>query len=282
MARTAADTEMPFLDHLEELRHRLFWIVGAVLVGVVLSFVILSRGGFDIVAILARPIEPYLRGRQLVFTHPGTSFSIVLNASLILGILFATPVIGYQLWGFFAPALMPHEKRIIVPVLVGMIFLFLCGVALAYFVVMPFTLKFFMGFESAALTPMIEATQYFGFAFTMMLAFGVAFELPIAILLLSALGIIQPQFLSKYRRHAIVITVVVAAFITPDASPTTLFALSLPLYLLYELGVALSYSVTRRRRKRREAEEREERLRGESALAAEAIRREPRRLGANA
>jgi len=116
---------MPFLDHLEELRHRLFWIVGAVIVGVVFSFVILSRGGFDIVAILARTIEPYLRGRQLVFTHPGTSFSVVLNALLILGILFATPVIGYQLWGFFAPALMPHEKRIIVPVLVGMIFLFL-------------------------------------------------------------------------------------------------------------------------------------------------------------
>ena len=282
MARTAADTEMPFLDHLEELRHRLFWIVGAVLVAVVLSFVVLSRGGFDIVAILARPIEPYLGGRRLVFTHPGTSFSIVLNASLILGILFATPVIGYQLWGFFAPALHPHEKRIIVPVLLGMIFLFLSGVALCYFVVMPFTLKFFMGFESAALTPMIEATQYFSFAFSMMLAFGLAFELPIAVLLLSALGIIQPQFLSRYRRHAIVITVVVAAFITPDASPTTLFALSIPLYLLYELGVLLSYSVTRRRRMRDEAEERETKLRAESVSAAEAIRREPRRLGASA
>jgi sec-independent protein translocase protein TatC len=282
MARTAADTEMPFLDHLEELRHRLFWIVGAIIVGVVLSFVVLSRGGFDIVAILARPIEPYLRGRQLVFTHPGTSFSIVLNASLILGILFATPVIGYQLWGFFAPALHTHEKRIIVPVLVGMIFLFLCGVTLCYFVVMPFTLKFFMGFESHALTPMIEATQYFDFAFSMMLAFGLAFQLPIAILLLSALGIIKPQFLSKYRRHAIVITVTVAAFITPDASPTTLFALSLPLYLLYELGVFLSYFVTRRRRMRHEAAEREEKLREASEAAAEAIRREPRRLGANA
>ncbi len=243
MGRTAADTEMPFLDHLEELRHRLFWIVGAIVVGVVLSFVVLSRGGFDIVAILAKPIEPYLRGRQLVFTHPGTSFSIVLNASLILGILLATPVIGYQLWGFFAPALHPHEKRIIVPVLVGMIFLFLCGVTLCYFIVLPFTLKFFMGFESSALTPMIEATQYFGFAFSMMLAFGV---------------------------------------ITPDASPTTLFALSLPLYLLYELGVALSYSVTRRRRLRDEAAAREETLAAQRESAAEAIRREPRRLGANA
>jgi sec-independent protein translocase protein TatC len=285
VARTAADTEMPFLDHLEELRHRLFWIVGAILVGIVASFIVLSRGGFDIVAILAHPIEPYLRGHRLVFTHPGTSFSIVLNASLILGILFATPVIGYQLWGFFAPALHSHEKRIIVPVLFGMIFLFLCGVTLCYFVVMPFTLKFFMGFESAALTPMIEATQYFDFAFSMMLAFGLAFELPIAILLLSALGIIQPQFLSKYRRHAIVVTVTVAAFITPDASPTTLFALSLPLYLLYELGVALSYMVTRRRRLRAEVEareEREEQLRQRREPPVEAIRREPRRLGVNA
>jgi sec-independent protein translocase protein TatC len=282
MGRTAQDTEMPFLDHLEELRHRLFWIVGAIVVGVVVAFIVLSRGGFDIVAMLARPIEPYLSGRHLVFTHPGTSFKIVLNASLILGILVATPVIAYQLWGFFAPALHPHEKRIIVPVMFGMIFLFLCGVMLAYFVVIPFTLKFFMGFESNALTPMIEATEYFGFVFSMMLAFGVAFELPIAILLLSALGIVNPKFLSRYRRHAIVITVVVAAFITPDASPTTLFALSVPLYLLYELGVALSYSVTRRRRQRAEAAEREQQLRMERAVAAEAVRREPRRLGANA
>jgi sec-independent protein translocase protein TatC len=163
-----------------------------------------------------------------------------------------------------------------------MIFLFLSGVALSYFVVMPFTLKFFMGFESSALTPMIEATQYFGFAFTMMLAFGLAFELPILILLLSALGIIKPQFLTKYRRHAIVLTVIVAAFITPDASPTTLFALSIPLYMLFELGVALSYFVTKKKRQRAEAQERAERAMAEHVAAAESIRREPRRLGANA
>ncbi|HEY4953348.1 MAG TPA: twin-arginine translocase subunit TatC, partial [Gemmatimonadaceae bacterium] len=101
-------------------------------------------------------------------------------------------------------------------------------------------------------------------------------------LLLSALGIIKPQFLSKYRRHAIVVTVTVAAFITPDASPTTLFALSVPLYLLYELGVALSYLVTRRRRQRIEAAELEERMAEQRAAAsAEAMERVPRRLGAN-
>ena len=147
---------------------------------------------------------------------------------------------------------------------------------------MPFTLKFFMGFESASLTPMIEAKQYFGFAFSMMLAFGIAFQMPIAILMLSTLGIIQPKVLTRFRRHAIVATVVVAAFITPDASPTTLLALAIPLYLLYELGVALSFMVTRRRR-RREAEEREELLRQEHREPPpDTIGREPRRLGANA
>lgn len=205
----------------------------------------------------------------------------MLTASFILGILFATPVIGYQLWGFFAPALHAHEKRIIVPVLLGMIFLFLVGVALCYFIVMPFTLKFFMGFESASLTPMIEAKQYFGFAFSMMLAFGVAFQLPIGILMLSTLGIIQPQLLTRFRRHAIVGTVVVSAFITPDGSPTTLLALAVPLYLLYELGVALSFMVTRRRRSR-EAKEREVLLRQHREAPADTVGREPRRLGANA
>jgi sec-independent protein translocase protein TatC len=115
----------------------------------------------------------------------------------------------------------------------------------------------------------------------MMLAFGVAFQLPIAILMRSTLGIIQPQLLTRFRRHAIVVTVIVAAFITPDASPTTLIALALPLYLLYELGVALSFMVTRRRR-RREAKERDELLQQVRDAPAEAVGREPRRLGANA
>ena len=185
--------------------------------------------------------------------------------------------------GIFSPALHKHEKRVIVPTLFAMVFLFCCGVALCYFMVMPFTLKFFDSFESTSLKPMIEATEYFDFMFSMMLAFGLAFELPIAILLLSALGIVKPEFLSKYRRHAIVITVTVAAFITPDASPTTLFALSGPLYLLYELGVALSFIVTRGRRKREREEAAAEVLRAKEAMErrqANMVSREPRRLGA--
>ena len=278
-ARVAPDTEMPFLDHLEELRHRLFWIAGAILVGVVASFIVLSQKRLDLVGLLAEPIKPYLKNGSLVYTHPGTSFKIILNASLITGLLLATPVIGYQLWGFFSPALHSHEKRVIVPTLFGMVLLFLAGVSLCYFVVLPFTLRFFHRFESASLTPMIEATQYFDFAFSMMLAFGVAFELPIGILLLSALGIVEPKTLTKYRRHAIVICVIAAAFITPDASPTTLFALAGPLYLLFELGVFLSFLVTRKRRKRELQEALEARRESERP---DVVPREPRRLGVNA
>jgi sec-independent protein translocase protein TatC len=285
-ARVAPETEMPFLDHLEELRQRLFWIAGAIFVGVVVSFILLSHKRLDLVGLLAMPIRPYLKNGSLVYTHPGTSFKIILNASIISGLLLATPVIGYQLWGFFAPALHPHEKRIIIPTLMGMVVLFLGGVALCYFVVLPFTLKFFHGFESASLTPMIEATEYFDFTFSMILAFGLAFELPIAILLLSALGIINPALLTRYRRHAIVVCVVAAAFITPDASPTTLFALAGPLYFLFELGVVLSYAVTRKRRQReKEALLEEQRLEEERrarAQRAESQPREPRRLGVGA
>jgi sec-independent protein translocase protein TatC len=282
-ARVAADTEMPFLDHLEELRHRLFWIAGAILVSIVVMYVLLSQKRLDLIGFLSEPIKPYLRNGSLIYTHPGTSFKIILNAAVYSGLLLATPMIGYQLWGFFSPALHKHEKRVIVPTLFAMVFLFCCGVALCYFMVMPFTLKFFDSFESTSLKPMIEATEYFDFMFSMMLAFGLAFELPIAILLLSALGIVKPEFLSRYRRHAIVITVTVAAFITPDASPTTLFALSGPLYLLYELGVALSFIVTRGRRKREREEAAAEVARAKEAMErrqANMVSREPRRLGA--
>ena len=272
---------MPFLDHLEELRHRLFWIAGAILVGVVASFIVLSQKRVDLVGVLAEPIKPYLREGSLVYTHPGTSFKIILNASLITGLLLATPVIGYQLWGFFSPALHSHEKRVIIPTLMGMVVLFLIGVALCFFIVLPFTLRFFHGFESEALQPMIEATQYFGFAFSMMLAFGLAFELPIAILLLSLLGFVQPQTLTKYRRHAVVLCVIASAFITPDASPTTLFALAGPLYMLFELGVALSWLVTRKRRKA-ELEAQLEERRQAAAMRTDTQPREPRRLGVNA
>lgn len=252
----APDHEMPFLDHLEELRRRLFWIAGAVLIGIVLGFALLSH--LDIIRLLERPILPLLHGQKLIYTHPGTSFHILLNASLVLGLILASPVIVGQIWGFLAPALYAHEKKVVVPVLVAMVVLFLAGVALSYFVVLPLTLRFLMSIESTALTPLISATEYFDFAISMCLAFGLVFEVPIAILALTALGIITPQFLSRYRRHAIVVCIVAAAFITPGADPYSLFALSIPLYVLYELSVFVATFAYRKRRKREAARDAED------------------------
>jgi len=246
---------MPFLDHLEELRKRLFWIGGALVIGVVVGFALLSN--LDIIRLLERPILPLLHGQKLIYTHPGTSFHILLNASLVLGIILASPVIVGQIWGFLAPALYAHEKRVVVPVLISMVALFLTGVALSYFVVLPLTLRFLMSIESTALTPMISATDYFDFAISMCVAFGVVFEVPIAILALTALGLITPQFLSKYRRHAIIVCLVAAAFITPGADPYSLFALAIPLYVLYEVSVFVAQFAYRRRQKRQERREAE-------------------------
>src|SRR3954463_10615419 len=251
----APDHEMPFLDHLEELRRRLFWIAGAVLVGIVVAFALLSK--LDIIRVLERPILPLLHGQKLIYTHPGTSFHILLNASLVLGLILASPVIVGQVWGFLAPALYAHEKRVVVPVVASMVALFLAGVALSYFVVLPLTLRFLMSIESTALTPMISATEYFDFAISMCLASGLVFEVPIAILALTALGIVTPQFLSRYRRHAVVVCLVAAAFITPGADPYSLFALSIPLYILYEVSVFVAIFAYRKRRKRQELREAE-------------------------
>ena len=262
----APGNEMPFLDHLEELRKRLFWIGGAVIIGVVIAFVLLSR--LDIIRLLERPILPLLHGQKLIYTHPGTSFHILLNASLVLGLILASPVIVGQVWGFLAPALYAHEKKVVVPVLVAMVALFLAGVSLSYFVVLPLTLQFLMSIESTALTPMISATEYFDFAISMCLAFGVVFEVPIAILALTALGLITPQFLSKYRRHAVVVCLTAAAFITPGADPYSLFALAIPLYVLYELSVFVAMFAHRGRLKRQAKRDAEEALRDGAGATA--------------
>src|SRR6202162_1782589 len=252
----APGQEMPFLDHLEELRKRLFWIAGGIVLGVVVASALLSK--LDIIRLLERPILPLLHGQKLIYTHPGTSFHILLNASLALGIILASPVIVGQIWGFLAPALYAHEKRVVIPVVLSMVALFLSGVALSYFVVLPLTLQFLMSIESTALTPMISATDYFDFAISMCLAFGLVFEVPIAILALTALGLLTPKFLSKYRRHAIVVCLTAAAFITPGADPYSLFALAIPLYLLYEVSVFVAIFAYRKKEKRRARLEAEE------------------------
>ncbi len=236
---------MPFLDHLEELRIRLFWIVGSVLAGVVVAFWAVLK--FELLSFLQRPILPYLNGEQLVFTNPGDAFSVLLSTALISGVVLALPVVLYHVWAFLSPGLYAHEKRLVIPVLLGATLLFIGGVALSFFVVLPLTLNFLMGVTGDAFQPMITAAGYFNFMITMSLAFGAVFELPIAIVALTALGLVTPAMLVRFRRYAFIGCLLTSAFITPGSDILSLCAMAVPLYLLYELSVILSRFVYRRK-----------------------------------
>ena len=167
--------------------------------------------------------------------------------------MLASPVVIYQLWAFLAPALHQNEKRIGLGVLFSGVLLFVAGAALAYFVVVPLALPWLFGFAGPSLVPLITAEDYFSFIFAMVLTFGISFELPIVVLALAALGVVTPQFLSKYRRHAVVLIIIIGAFLTPGDMVWTTIALSVPLYLLYELSVFAAYMIYRRRQKKNNA-----------------------------
>ncbi len=246
-------SDMPFLDHLEELRKRLLKVVVAVGICVAIGFLLVIK--FDFIGLLERPILPYLMGRKLIFTHPGDSFSIVMQVSLGVGFALAAPVLLYQLWAFLSPALYKHEKKVVIPLLFAATCLFMMGASLAYFFVLPFALKFLMEFQTAALEPMITARDYFDFATSLALSMGAVFELPILLVGLTALGIITPKQLRQFRRHALVASFVGAAIITPGDLITTTVMLMAPLYGLYEVSIVASTIVFARKERRRLASE---------------------------
>jgi sec-independent protein translocase protein TatC len=242
--------EMPFLDHLEELRWRIIYSLLALGVAVGLGFWLAVQ--YDAVGLLARPILPLIPEHRLAFLHPSEGFTVILDTAMTFGFVLASPVIIYQVWAFLAPALKKHERRVGLGVLFSGLVLFVSGAALAYFVVVPLALPWLFSFGGPSLVPLITAEDYFSFIFAMVLTFGVSFELPIVILALAALGIVTPMFLTKYRRHAIVLIVIVGAFLTPGDMVWTTIALSVPLYGLYELSVLAAYVIYRRKMRRRE------------------------------
>lgn len=241
--------EMPFLDHLEELRWRILWSLLSVIVGTGIGFFLVYY--YDALELLMRPIraarnDPTL---QLIYLSPADPFFVMIRLAIYIGIIFAFPVLVYNIWSFLSPALEKEEKRAILPALYLGLVLFIAGVALAYFAALPVTLEFFQGFMTESLVGQLEINNTMGFVVKMLLAFGVVFELPIVILILSAMGLVTPQFLREKRRHAVVLITILASFITPGDAITLTVMMMFPLVLLYELGILLSMGVYRRRRK---------------------------------
>ena len=170
---------------------------------------------------------------------------ITFQVALTLGVILAAPVIVYQIWSFLAPALTKREKRYITPALYLGAILFCGGVVMAYLYVLPMTLKFLGGFQSPSLRWALTADFYFGFVLKLLVAFGLMFELPVVIMILTALGLVTSKFLASKRRYAIAAMAVAAALITPgDAITATVFMMG-PLIALYEISILLAKMVER-------------------------------------
>lgn len=241
--------EMPFLDHLEELRWRILWSMVSVVIGSMIGFALVYY--FGVLELLVMPIreaydDPNLK---LIFLSPADPFFVTLRLAIYGGFLMAFPILVYHTWSFLSPALAKSERRAIVPALYLGLLLFIAGVALAYFAALPVTLEFFKAFLTESLEGSLEINATLGFIVKMLFAFGAVFELPIVILALSLMGIVTPAFLRSKRRHAVVLITVLASFITPGDAITLTIMMMLPLVLLYEFGIFLSVGVYRRRSK---------------------------------
>jgi sec-independent protein translocase protein TatC len=241
--RTHRD-EMPFLEHLEELRWRLLWSALGVFVATIIGFFLVTR--LNVLGLLIIPIEPFLQGSRLKYLSPMEPFFITLKLALTVGLILASPIVIYQAWAFFSPALLPSEKRMIVPALYVGVLLFLGGVAMGYYFVLPLTLQFSMGFQTAALEQSIVIGEYLSFVTRLLIAFGVVFELPVVLVVLAALGIVTPEFLAAKRRHAIAIITVGACLITPGDIASSIMMI-IPLLFLYEISIAMAKVLYRKR-----------------------------------
>ena len=185
--------EMPFLDHVEELRWRILKSLVAVLVASLVGWVIVEH--VDVIRMLMRPIIPLLPDGKLKFTSPTEPFLITLKFAFALGLVIASPVVIYQVWAFLTPALYDREKRLIVPALSVGVVLFLTGAAVAYEWLLPRVLRMLFSFQPQVFSPIITADGYFSFAAQFLIAIGLAMELPLVVVILTALGLATPQFL---------------------------------------------------------------------------------------
>ena len=256
--------EMPFLDHLEELRWRILWSLLAVVVGTVVGFLLIRY--YNVLELLIQPIRNALPDDPdfyLIYLSPADPFFITLKLSVVVGVILAFPILVYQLWSFLSPALERHEKRTIIPALYLGFILFSAGVALAYFIALPVSIVFFRTFEGGLMEAQYEIGKTLSLITKILIGFGIIFELPVVVMILSALGLVTPEFLRSKRRHAIVGITIAASFLTPGDVITLTVMLMVPLFFLYEFSIYLSRIIwsQKRARERKEKEEEEARTR---------------------
>jgi sec-independent protein translocase protein TatC len=234
---------MPFLEHLEELRKRL---LRAALAVIAMAIVALYFSD-EIMRFILKP----LNGVPLHNLQPAGTIWAYLKVALITGVIAALPIVFYQMWAFIAPGLYRKERRTVLALIAASVCLFVIGAGFCYFIVLPLSLKFLLGFADDLIVNIITVGSYISFAGMLTLAFGFSFQLPIVAYFLARMGIVSAAFLNKGRRYAVVIILLVAGILTPTPDIFNQLLLAVPLYVLYEVSIVIVWIVGRK--KRREA-----------------------------
>jgi sec-independent protein translocase protein TatC len=230
-----AGTEQPFVAHLVELRDRL--IKAMIAVGAVAAVLFLYPGPGALYDILAAPLVAHLpKGATLIATSVISPFLVPLKILLMSAFLVALPVVLYQAWAFIAPGLYSHEKKLVLPLVFSSTVLFFIGVAFCYFFVFGQVFSFIQSFAPKSITAAPDIEAYLSFVLTMFIAFGLAFEVPIVVVVLARMGLVSIAKLREFRPYFIVVAFIIAAVITPPDVVSQL-ALAIPMCLLYEVGI---------------------------------------------
>jgi len=244
------EKEMPFLEHLEELRSRLLKALVAVAFCAAVSGYFVNEIFDFLVAPYSQAIKRLVEEKildpataktlRLVYLTPTGGFMIYLKLAVTVGVLASIPVIVYHLWQFVAPGLLAKEKRVVPRLVFFTTLCFLAGASLCYYFVLEFGLRYLLQFQSGVLTPMISIDEYFGFVTILIVVFGLVFEMPVIAYFLTRIGLLTPAFLRQKWRYSVVAILVAAAVLTPTTDWFTMLFLAVPLMVLYEVSIWVS------------------------------------------
>jgi len=239
-----AGSEAPLLDHLIELRKRLIRSL-LVIFGLLIACFFFAGTIFDVL------VQPYREAVapapvELIYTAPQEFFFTQLSLAFFGALFLGFPYLATEVYGFVAPGLYKKERRAFIPYLVATPVFFVLGAAMVYFAVLPLAMRFFHAMETTEITMLVKVSEYLGLAMTLILAFGICFQLPVVLTLLAQIDLVSSASLKKGRRYAIVGILVFAAFITPP-DPISQIGLALPMYLLYEISILSVRWIEKRR-----------------------------------
>ncbi len=235
------EDSMSFLQHLEELRWRLIYIVIGVLLGTIVTWIFIDFLVNSILLLPATNAKIHLQNLR-----PFGQLFLFMQIAIMGGIVLSIPNVFYQTWKFIAPALKDSEKKYVTLIVFFSTICFLSGIAFAYFVMLPLTLKFAAEFGSVQIENNFAIAEYFSIIISVMLGAATVFELPMLSFLLSKLGILTPQIMRKYRKHSIVVILLFAAILTPGTDPVAQILLAIPLGLLYEISIFVSKAFSKK------------------------------------